>query len=146
MLSKYAWLIFLGVSQWGFIANAQDTTNFFPHNSGDTWEYYYDGFVFDTLQTKIVFDSLDAEENHYICVSRFFLNPIDYITPDYFKIDTAGYVYQTTNIFSYPRLIYKPNAQKGNIWFVKEDDSEIAKLKYVYEDSLFGLNVTLKEI
>lgn len=152
MFSKYAFriIILLSIAFFFRHLNAQDTTNFFPHHLNNLWEYYDITFFseIDTVQIKVIFDSTDSAGNHYVSMDEYFINPLTHRIYHHYIIDTLGNVYSTTDIFMYPALIYKADAQQGDIWVAFDFGGGygIAKLKKVYTDSLFGFSSTFKEI
>jgi len=152
MFSKYAFrvIILLSVAFFFRHLNARDTTNFFPHHLNNLWEYYDITFFseIDTVQIKVVFDSTDSAGNHYVSMDEYFINPLTHRIYHHYIIDTSGNIYSTTGLFTYPALIYKADAQQGDIWVAFDFGGGygIAKLKKVYTDSLFGFSSTFKEI
>jgi len=152
MFSKYVFRLIILLSIVFFFQhlNAQDTTNFFPHHLNDLWEYYDITFFseIDTIQIKVIFDSTDSAGNHYVSMDEYFINPLTHRIYHHYIIDTLGHVYSTTDIFMYPALIYKADAQQGDVWIILEFGAgyELAKLKKVYMDSLYGFSVMFKEI
>lgn len=137
---------------------AQDSTNFFPHQVGDMWEYYFTDFIGDdTMQVFVIKDSVDQEGNHHVTRAARSINPI--APPIFHFRDTTEYVLDTlkqvfTDItFTNPdgRLIYKLDAQQNDLWIVDEIPGgagffEIAKVKNIYQDTLFFTPFTAKEI
>ena len=126
---------------------------YFPHKTGDMWEYFYDDYspmYVDTLQNFTIFDSTDSRGIIYIKQHSQFINPIKPGWPDTnrYWIDTVNnYVWGKT-IGRDSALIYKLNAQKGEQWVVwnytQQDGRgyEIARIKDKWEGSIFGKTTT----
>lgn len=107
---------------------AQDTTKafYFPHKTGDMWEYYYyDGpSSVDTLQNFIVFDSTDSNGIIFMKQHAQFINPIRPSTilledSTNFWVDTVNnYVWGRDKYVGDSSLIYKLNVNKREQWIV----------------------------
>ncbi len=148
MLNKYTWLLFLGISQWCFIANAQDTTSFFPHQVGNLWEYYlYTDFVnLDTFQIYITSDSIDDTGNHHVIVEGRWIpkdRPSGVPFEGSYLIDTLGQVFMPTGS---THLLYKLNAEEGDFWQIDSfPGAEYALVDSIWEDLIFGSLFTFKQ-
>lgn len=137
------------------IAQTEDPLEYFPHKTGDMWEYFwYDLEYPDTLQNFNIRDSLDAEGNIYVTQSARFINPIK---PPGLLGDSAVYkIDKSYNVFDLTRphsrsILYKLDAQQGDQWvsWIYQDSSEIygyemVRIAEVWEDVLFGINTTFK--
>jgi hypothetical protein len=97
-------LIFLSSD---FLA-AQDTSNFFPHNVGNRWDYDYWTGGYSFYSTTITKDSVDFNGSKFL----FYDND----TLPKYKIDTLNNVYLGP-FFQYIYLFYKLNADSGEAWF-----------------------------
>jgi type IX secretion system substrate protein len=129
-----------------------DTTNYFPHHLGDVWEYYkYDHLLFtlDTLQIRILNDSIDNFGNSYILLERYLINPYKFEGINGYIIDTLKNVFETNLLYRDLILIYKENAQKGDNWIgqlLGGTSAIMCKLKNVYIDTVLGFPSKSKEI
>jgi hypothetical protein len=133
-------------------SQSPDPLSFFPHHQGDLWEYFVlDGVGNDTIQDRIIFDSTDIQGTSHIRVDRRTLNPSGPAinTPwfDEYKIDTLGRVF-ASGYYWRNRLHYKLDAQIGEMWIASYYDVgyEIAKVRDIYRDTLFGISTTFKVI
>lgn len=111
-----------------FTIKAQDTTKpfYFPHKTGDMWEYFYDDYspmYVDTVQSFTIFDSVDSRGIIHIKQYAQFINPTRPSTSP--LEDSAKYWIDTVNNYVWGRstyrdssLIYKLNAEKGEKWIV----------------------------
>lgn len=143
MLNKYAFLLFLSMSQWSFFANAQivDPLEFFPHHEGDIWEYneFDIGIIVDTVQNVITKDSLGNDGRYYISQTEY-----------------GNYILDTTNFEvrmkrnNIEALILKLDATVGNFWVVDsgevETSYEVAHLVDEFPDNIFSQPVVVKKI
>ncbi len=135
--------------------NAQDTTNFFPHQVGDFWEYFFTDFIGeDTIQVEVVKDSMDQNGLHHIIQAARAINPIG--PPEPFSFDTTRFILDTTKhqvltYFSFgngPLVKYKLDASEGDQWVLWQFDGggfEMVRLSRVYQDIIFGVPTTLKD-
>lgn len=136
----------------GITALAQPPESFFPHHVGDMWEYYVIGDnLFDTLQVIVVSDSVGQDSFRYFQHQRQFLKPVQ-PSPitwwENFRRDTLNQVF-TGLLHFYDRLQYKLNAPNGKLWIVKDlggGANDIAKVKNIYPDTIFGVSTTVKEV
>ncbi|MCH8942672.1 MAG: T9SS type A sorting domain-containing protein [Bacteroidetes bacterium] len=146
-------LLFLFISQVFISAQENDALKYFPHKTGDMWEYSYsDGPYFGTLQNFNIKDSTDSEGNIYITQSARFINPIEspvllnnLIT---YKIDTINnFVYGAMDQAS-NALLYKLNANLGDKWVIWDYQSsngfEMVRVNEIKEVTLFGIPTILK--
>lgn len=138
MFNKYAFLLFLCMSQWCFFANAQivDPLDFFPHHEGDIWEYWrWDA---PPEQNIITSDSLSADGKYYLETTMF--GPV--------IVDTTSF-----------EVFFRPDNHK---WFRLDADSGTTFTVYaeidsngqgyrisgtigeIYQDFIFGQLVTVK--
>jgi len=94
--------------------NAQDTTNFFPHQVGDHWEYRFaEDWSIEKILT-IEKDSTDSAGNTFI----------KYQQEPYFsvRIDSVNNVYEWDGLFQEDYgLWYKFPGQVGDRWVVRND-------------------------
>ena len=152
-------LIFVILLSSNSIAQNVDPVSFFPYKTGDMWEYFWDDSQYpDTLQNLNIHDSVDAEGNIYLTQFGRFINPIE---PAVLLLDTGYYKIDTNfNVFGpYLQwgpeadhvLLYKLNANQGDQWIIHtyQDSTtiygyEIARVKKIWEDELFGIQTTFK--
>lgn len=140
MLNKYAFLLFLCMSQWSFFAKAQivDPLEFFPHHEGDIWEYYeFDiGVIIDTVQNVITKDSLSPDGNYYIHTSSFGDFVLDTLNNTIYMLSSSS------------ALIYKLDADLGNSWVVQPEFEGYmhAKVIDLYSDVIFNQPTIIKTI
>src|SRR3990170_768958 len=138
------------------IAQTEDPLEYFPHKTGDMWEYFwYDLEYPDTLQNFTISDSVDAEGNIYVTQSARSINPIK---PDLYLGDSAVYkIDKSYNVFCLTRppqeqFLYKLHAQQGDQWvsWIYYDSMsgiygyEMVRVAEVWEDELFGIKTTFK--
>lgn len=152
--TKWIILIFAGLSFFTSLS-AQDTTNFFPHQVGDFWEYFFTDFIGeDTIQVEVVKDSMDQNGLHHIIQAARAINPIGPPAP--FSFDTTRFILDTTKhqvltYFSFgngPLVKYKLDASEGDQWVLWQFDGggfEMVRLSRVYQDTIFGVPTTLKD-
>lgn len=152
-------VLFLVLTSLTF-AQSKDPLKYFPYKTGNMWEYYFDDLEYpDTVQVFNIKDSVDAEGNIYVTQIARRINPIEYplLFPDTatYKIDTAynvfgPYIQGGPNADSL--LIFKLNAKKDDQWVVYDyshgggGSYEIARLREIREDELFGRQTTFKFI
>lgn len=124
--------------------------DYFPHHLGDMWEYFViDGVGNDTIQDRIILDSVDEQGFSHLRSIRRNFKPYPYpLWYDQYRIDTMGQVWAQGGYYPSWRLLYKLDAQPGEIWIVEnfETGFDIAKVGKVYEDSYFGISTLVKEI
>ncbi len=137
---------------FNFIALAQDSTNFFPHHVGDMWEYYEIDWstrdILDTVQRKIIKDSVDRIGNHHICMEERYLS--QHATwkgkcDIHFVIDTVKQVWGKDNRYFIPPdsvILYRLNGKQGEQWvlytYESETGFEIARIDSIYWDYYFN--------
>lgn len=134
--------------------NAQDTTKpfYFPHKTGDMWEYlYYEVGTpdVDTVQNFTISDSTDSQGIIHITQYARRINPPEY---PYLFMDTTRYRIDTVNnyvfgFYSYDyqnALLYKLNANQGDQWIIGGDSSyyEMAKVQDKWEGTILGKTTT----
>ena len=135
---------------------AQDTTKpfYFPHKTGDMWEYVYFEFGTSdvyTVQNSTIFDSIDSQGLIHITQFARRINPIQ---PPLILYDTTRYWIDTVNNYVYGRvfetdslLAYKLNAQKGDQWiYIKGGFYGIARVEDKWEDILFEKETTFMRV
>ena len=132
------------------IAQSKDNLNYFPHKTGDMWEYfYYDGPMYvDTAQVFTVFDSTDSEGNIYVTQISRYINPISVPAVPFndtmrYKIDTLNQVWGRVGELD-SVIAFKLNAQQGDQWILRtyqngeETTYEMARVSVVYETNIWG--------
>jgi len=139
--------------------NAQDTTKpfYFPHKTGDMWEYFYFEFGtsdFDTVQNFIVSDSIDSQGIIHITQKARRINPD---ARPLILWDSVRYWIDTVNNCVYGRgseigldslLVYKLNAQEGEQWVMGEGSVgyEIARVTAKGKGTIFGKETSFMRI
>ncbi len=121
----------------------QDSLDFYPHNLGNFWEYRVIeevNFTIDTLQNTVVFDSTDSLNRSYFTIKRKILNNSYYTGMWHYFIDENKDIYQSG------QLIFKNSAELNDIWIVNYQESQIARLEIIEQDTIFGQPSTLKGI
>lgn len=133
---------------------------YFPHKTGDMWEYFYDDYsplYVDTLQNFTIFDSVDSRGIIHIKQHARSINPT---RPGYFFYpDTMKFWIDTVNNYVWGRemqsdsaLIYKLNAQKGEQWVIWDYTQqggggyEIARISDKWVGSIFGKTTTFMSV
>jgi len=114
-------LLFILLPQFSSQAQDGDPLNFFPHKTGDMWEYRFfeTGYPiswYDTLQSFIIFDSTDSKGIIHITQYSRYINPMKYPDTTRFWIDTVNHYVYGRAINTDSTLIYKLGAQKGEKW------------------------------
>ncbi len=141
------------------LAQEEDPLKFFPHQTGDMWEYFYyesPSYV-DTVQNFTISDSIDFQGIIHITQYARNINPVQY---PYNFLDTSYYMIDSSfNVFgpggggpgSENYLIYKLNAQQNHQWVLYDYSGgiggtgyEMARVNEVWEDELFGIETTFK--
>lgn len=138
-----------------FPLQAQDTTKpfYFPHRTGDMWEYYYfesNTPYQDTVQNFTISNSIDTDGNIHINQYARSISPIQY---PYLFMDTTKYLIDTVSNYVYDitfdtTLVYKLNAHQGDKWVIKPiigGGYEMARVR-IYQDILFGHKMPFMEI
>jgi len=134
-----------------YYAQQNDNLNYFPHNDGDMWEYYYsDGPLYqDTAQVFNHYDSTDAYGNIYVTQTSRYINPISVPAIPFadtmrYKIDTLNQVWGRVGELD-SVIAFKLNAQQGDQWILKTyyDNGEImgyemARVGIIYEKNIWG--------
>ncbi|PIW69088.1 MAG: hypothetical protein COW08_09025 [Ignavibacteriales bacterium CG12_big_fil_rev_8_21_14_0_65_30_8] len=150
---KFKILLFLFLAQCFLFSQDNDALKYFPHKTGDLWEYFYsDGPMYtDTLQNLNIKDSTDSEGNIYLTQSAWRINPtqspILLNSLETYKIDTAnnfvfGAIEQNNNA-----LLYKLNANLGDKWVIFDyqgNGFEMVRVDEIKEITLFGYTTILK--
>jgi hypothetical protein len=143
------------------LLKAQDSakTFYFPHKTGDMWEYFYDDYsplYIDTLQNITLFNAVNSKGFVHIKQFARFINPAQRAVV--LSSDTTNYWIDTTNNYVYGPsflrdsvLIYKLEAKKGEQWVVFEQTSGahwyfMARVKSKWNGSLFGKKTTFINI
>ena len=140
-----------------FTIKAQDTTKpfYFPHKTGDMWEYFYDDYsplYVDTLQNFTLFSSVDSRGVIYIKQHAQFINPTEsavVLSSDTAKywIDTLSNCVYSNSLGHDSSLVYKLNAKKGDQWIVAKGGwFHMARVMDKWEGSIFGRNTTFMSI
>jgi len=133
------------------VAQQDSNLDYFPHNDGDMWEYfYYDGPMYvDTAQVFNHYDSTDTDGNIYVTQTSRYINPIKTPAvpfPDtiQYKIDTLNQVWAHFGEVEYG-IAFKLDAKQGDQWILKTyyDNSEImgyemARIRTIYQRNIFG--------
>lgn len=139
-------------------AQTEDPLKYFPYKTGNMWEYYFDDLEYpDTVRVFNIKDSVDTEGNIYVTQIARRINPIEYplLFPDTatYKIDTAYNVFGPYLQFgpgTENMLIHKLKAKKDDQWIIYDYSQmggysyEIARLREIREDELFGEQTTFK--
>ena len=151
-------LIFI-IVLFGYIvvsAQVNDNLDYFPHKTGDMWEYfYYDGPMYvDTAQVFTVFDSTDSDGNIFVTQTSRYINPIQIPAVPFtdtmrYKIDTLNQVWGRVGELD-SVIAFKLNAKQGDQWILKTyrfNDStaqyEMARVGSIYEHNYFGKKYTI---
>jgi hypothetical protein len=93
---------------------AQEPESFFPHNVGDRWDYV-DNWGYETSQT-IIRDSIGIDGSHNLFYDSFFFYP-------QFRIDTSLNVFEAPQGYNWNYLLYKLNADTGEVWENPQSES-----------------------
>ncbi len=134
-----------------YFAQQNDNLNYFPHNNGDMWEYYYsDGPLYqDTAQVFNHYDSTDAAGNVYVTQTSRYINPISVPAIPFadtmrYKIDTLNQVWGRVGELD-SVIAFKLNAQQGDQWILKTyyDNGkimgyEMARVGIIYQKNIWG--------
>jgi hypothetical protein len=139
------------------ISIAQDTTKpfYFPHKTGDRWEYFFDDYspyYIDTLQNYTVSNSQDTQGQIIFKQYAEFIHPKERAV--LLNRDTTKYWIDTTNNYVYgysteydSALIYKLNAKKGEQWVIKDNSKySMARIVKKWNGLLFGKATTFMAI
>jgi hypothetical protein len=135
-----------------FLSQAQDDDplKFFPHKTGDMWEYHFFEWGeptswYDTLQIFTIFDSTDSKGIIHIKQYSRSINPIKYPDTLRYWIDTINYYVYGSGIHGDNTLIYKLNAQKGEKWFdtTRHEATEVIDK---WDDIIFDKVTTFMQI
>ncbi len=160
-MKKIITILFFIISFIHLFSQTPHPLDFFPYKTGDMWEYFWDDFQYpDTVQNFNIHDSVDSGGNNYLTQFGRRINPIEWavLFPDtgYYKIDTNFNVfgpYMQGGPGAENLLIYKLNANLGDQWvlYTHQDSTtiygyEMARVREVWEDVLFGKQVTFKYI
>jgi hypothetical protein len=140
---------------------AQDTTKpfYFPHKTGDMWEYVYFEFGTSdvyTVQNSTIFDSIDSQGLIHITQFARRINPIQ---PPLILYDTTRYWIDTVNNYVYGKsaqgmdsvLLFKLNAQRGDQWVIFDSEApypdtyryEMARVQDKWVDTILGKSTTI---
>ncbi len=133
--------------------NAQDTTKpfYFPHKTGDMWEYLYFELgtpYVDTVQNFTISDSTDSQGNNYLTQYARSINPFGgpylFLDTSYFTIDSSFNVFGPYFYNYHNLLIYKLNANQGDQWVMEGDSGyyELARVKDKWNETLFDRETT----
>jgi len=135
-----------------FFCRAQvgNSQNFFPHKTGDMWEYRFFEMGdpvswYDTLQSFIIFDSTDSKGIIHVTQYSRHINPIMYPDTTRYWIDTLNHYVYGRAINTDSTLIYKLNAQKGEKW-IDTVNHIIVKVLDKWEDIIFSKQTTFMRI
>lgn len=132
---------------------AQSPASFFPYHLGDVWQYRYEAF--GALAWTERLDSIFADTSNIVFVryNRFYHDG-NFTQVGWYAIDDSNLVFedlvprQPDSLVS--RLIYKLNAQVGDVWIVRYEGgppwAQIARLVAVDTVQIFGRRVTSLEI
>jgi hypothetical protein len=125
---------------------AQDTTKpfYFPHTTGDMWEYIYSEFgtpYTATVQNLVISDSTDSQGIIHITQYARSINPLGgpylFLDTNYYTMDTSFNVYGPY-FFNYQHLlVYKLDANQGDQWIM-----------HIYQDSsnIYGYEMARVEV
>lgn len=133
------------------VAQQDSNLNYFPHNDGDMWEYfYYDGPMYvDTAQVFNHYDSTDTDGNIYVTQTSRYINPIKTPAVPFpetiqYKIDTLNQVWAHFGEVEYG-IAFKLDAKQGDQWILKTyyDNNEsmgyeMARVGVIYKKNYFG--------
>jgi len=122
------------------VAQTPSPLSFFPHHQGDLWEYSTS--TGDSVQNKIISDTIGPDGNSYVQNTMFADNIVDSVNL---------LVYRIYGIDSIMRqeLRYKLDADSGETWTVYQDTNyrESARVISVFQSVLFGnVPVVIKRI
>lgn len=136
-----------------------DSTNWFPHKTGDMWEYYVvEGIntVTDTAQIINVRDSLAADGTIHLTQHFRFINPVvhdPFIHVYEHRIDTVNgeVIGPSGELRDVP--IYHFNVQQGDQWVMYDHNGppgaftyEMARVIETYDGIAFGHNTSFIEM
>jgi hypothetical protein len=137
---------------------SQSNADYYPWKTGDMWEYtlYYWPEI-DTLQTIVINDSTDEEDNIYATYFTRAINPIEPPSPLLtdtlvYKIDPSLYVYHRYFDFNYFGEwinAYRLNGNAGDQWVMWDYSHtgagpfEMAKIDSIKESVLFEQNTNI---
>lgn len=130
---------------------SQSSEDFFPHHSGDLWEYFVlDGVGNDTLQVTVVRDSTNANGLSFVTHHRQFIDPVappDFCWYEEFVVDTLPQVF-ATGCFQYDLLQYKLDAGFRDVWIVETlgVGYNIARVESTRLDTIFGSPTIVKSV
>lgn len=134
--------------------HGQDSTKafYFPHKTGDMWEYlYYEvGTPYvDTVQNFTIADSTDSQGIINITQYARRINPIGgphlFLDTTNYRIDTVNnYVFGFYSFDYQNALLYKLNANQGDQWIIGGDSSyyEMARVQDKWEGTILGKTTT----
>ncbi len=154
---KLKLLLFL-IMLFPITAFSQNAASFFPHHTGDTWEYdFFESSRYnpdDTLQTEIIVDSVGSDGSTYLTRIARSINPLEppiffFADTEHFRIDTSQTVYGPYFEFGDTLLpIYKLNADKGDKWIIigQPYRLEMARIVDQWQEYSFGKMRTFKAI
>jgi hypothetical protein len=117
--------------------------SFFPHKLGDKWQYDYADPQPHLAIEEITSDSLAADSSVFIEINKSKLSGWSY------RIDKQGNVYYLPQAKTVNFLLYKSDADSGDIWEYKIFDNgyaSVARLENVFEDVIFGIPTVIKKI
>jgi len=156
-----SFILFLILTSLTF-SQTEDPLKYFPYKTGDMWEYYFDDLEYpDTVQMFNIKDSIDFEGNIFVTQFARRINPIQ--EPLLFS-DTTTYKIDTSfNVFAPPSygggpfimedfILYKLDAKQVDQWVIYDyskvggNGYELARVREVWEDELFGKQTTFKYI
>jgi len=129
------------------VATAQPPESFFPHNTGDMWEYFWvePGYP-DTLQSFMFQDSVGIDGRIYATKDSRFINPVMHFWTDRYVIDTT--LKQVWGDLGYGfGVLYKLDARQGDQWVMIDHGGgyEICRVVNVRQATLFGIPTIIKD-
>lgn len=148
MLSRRFVFIILLITQMSIHLCGQDSTNFFPHQVGNLWEYFlYTDFVnLDTFQVYVTLDSIDVNGNRHVYLDGKWIpedRPSDVPFEGSYLIDTLDQVFKPDGS---NHLLYKLNAEEGDFWQIDSfPGSEYALVDSIWEDFILNSLFTFKQ-
>jgi hypothetical protein len=126
MIKRYLTTCIVLIVHISTFSQEPDPASFFPHSVGDRWEYV-DNWGNLTTQT-IIEDSIGPDGSHNLFYDTFFLYP-------QFRIDTALSVFEYPQGYNWNFLLYKLDADSGDVWEGINDG--ISWAWFVREESVY---------
>lgn len=133
-------------------AQTPNPLSFFPHHRGDVWQYFvYDGIANDTLQARIIVDSLDQNGQTHILFHLQSIGPIGpplYPWFDRYRINQQGLVY-ASGMSYFNRLQYRFDLPVRGKWVATQPGPnyfEMGRTIEITSGTLFGTPTTFRRI